>query len=123
SGRTASPATACVAGIDAIATSAESVARGEAPVVVAGASETPFSPACVEAFRALGALATWPGRPEEASRPFDKLRSGLVLGEGAAIIVIEYESAAHARGSPIYGRIIGFAIITEGTNMRTADVT
>src|SRR2546428_188175 len=98
-GRTASPATACVAGIDAIATSAESVARGQAPVVVAGASETPFSPACVEAFRALGALATWPGRPEEASRPFDKLRRGLGLGEGAAIVVIEDEAAAHARGA------------------------
>jgi len=122
-GPTASPATACVAGIDAIASSAESVARGQTPVVVAGASETPLSPACVEAFRALGALATWPGRPEEASRPFDKLRSGLVLGEGAGIIVIEDEASAHARGAPIYAKILGFASITEGAHMRNVDVS
>ena len=122
-GSTASPATACVAGIDAIATAAQSVANGQTPVVVAGGSETPFSPACVEAFRALGALATWPGRPEEASRPFDKLRSGLVLGEGAGIVVIEDEAAARARGAHIYARILGFASITEGAHMRNVDVT
>jgi 3-oxoacyl-[acyl-carrier-protein] synthase II len=122
-GPTASPATACVAGIDAIATSAENVARAQSPVVVAGGSETPFSPACVEAFRALGALATWPGRPEEASRPFDKLRSGLVLGEGAGIVVIEDEEAARARGASIYARVLGFGSITEGAHMRNVDVT
>jgi 3-oxoacyl-[acyl-carrier-protein] synthase II len=122
-GPTASPATACVAGIDAIASSAENVARGQTPLVVAGASETPFSPACVEAFRALGALATWPGRPEEASRPFDKLRSGLVLGEGSAIVVIEDEEAARARGASIYAKILGFGSITEGAHMRNVDVS
>jgi 3-oxoacyl-[acyl-carrier-protein] synthase II len=122
-GPTASPATACVAGIDAIATSAENVARAQSPVVVAGGSETPFSPACVEAFRALGALATWPGRPEEASRPFDKFRSGLVLGEGAGIVVIEDEEAARARGASIYARVLGFGSITEGAHMRNVDVT
>jgi 3-oxoacyl-[acyl-carrier-protein] synthase II len=122
-GPTASPATACVAGIDAIASSAETVARANAPMVVAGGSETPFSPACVEAFRALGALATWSGRPEEASRPFDKLRSGLVLGEGAAIVVIEDEEIARARGASIYARILGFANVTEGAHMRNVDVT
>jgi 3-oxoacyl-[acyl-carrier-protein] synthase II len=122
-GATASPATACVAGIDAIASSAETVARAQAPVVFAGASETPFSAACVEAFRALGALAAWPGLPEEASRPFDKLRSGLVLGEGAAIVVIEDENAASARGAQIYAKILGFASITEGAHMRNVDVT
>jgi 3-oxoacyl-[acyl-carrier-protein] synthase II len=122
-GPTASPATACVAGIDAIASSAESVARGQTPVVVAGASETPFSPACVEAFRALGALATWPGPPEEASRPFDKLRCGLVLGEGSAIVVIEDEETARARGASIYAKILGFASVTEGAHMRNVDVS
>jgi 3-oxoacyl-[acyl-carrier-protein] synthase II len=122
-GPTASPATACVAGIDAIASSAENVARGQTPLVVAGASETPFSPACVEAFRALGALASWRGRPEEASRPFDKLRSGLVLGEGAAIVVIEDEESARARGASIYAQVLGFGSITEGAHMRNVDVT
>jgi len=68
-------------------------------------------------------LATWPGRPEEASRPFDKLRSGLVLGEGAALLVIEDEAAAHARGARIYAKILGFASITEGAHMRNVDVS
>jgi len=122
-GPTASPATACVAGLDAIMWAADRVARAQATVVVAGASETPLSPACVEAFRALGALATWPGRPEEASRPFDKLRSGLVLAEGAAIVVIEDENAARARGAPVYAKILGFASVTEGAHMRNVDVT
>jgi 3-oxoacyl-[acyl-carrier-protein] synthase II len=122
-GPTASPATACVAGLDAIASGASSVAQAQVSVAFAGASETPFSPACVEAFRALGALAKWSGRPEEASRPFDKLRSGLVLGEGAAIVVVEDEEAARARGATVYARILGFASITEGTDMRNVDVT
>jgi 3-oxoacyl-(acyl-carrier-protein) synthase len=71
----------------------------------------------------LGALASWPGRPEEASRPFDKLRCGLVLGEGAAIVVIEDEETARARGASIYAKILGFGSITEGAHMRNVDVT
>jgi len=122
-GQTGSPATACVAGLDAISWAAEKVASAQASTVLAGATETPLSPASMEAFRALGALATWQGPPAEASRPFDKLRCGLVLAEGAAIIIIEDEGVARARGAPIYARILGYGSVTEGTHMRNVDAT
>ncbi len=122
-GQTASIATACVAGLDAVAWAAEKIERGDAAAVLAGATETPLSAASIEAFRALGALSSWSGRPAEASRPFDKLRSGLVLAEGAAIIVVEDESSARARGAPIYARILGVGSVTEGAHMRNVDAT
>lgn len=122
-GQTASIATACVAGLDAVAWAAEKIERGDASAVLAGATETPLSAASIEAFRALGALSSWSGRPAEASRPFDKLRSGLVLAEGAAILVVEDESEARARGAPIYARILGVGNVTEGAHMRNVDAT
>jgi 3-oxoacyl-[acyl-carrier-protein] synthase II len=122
-GQTTSPATACIAGIDAIAWAAERVASAQSPVGLAGASETPLAGASMEAFRALGALAAWPGRPDEASRPFDRLRCGLVLAEGAAMALIEDEEIARARGASIYARVLGFASITESAHMRNVDAT
>ncbi|HEX9382367.1 MAG TPA: beta-ketoacyl-[acyl-carrier-protein] synthase family protein [Gemmatimonadaceae bacterium] len=122
-GQIASPATACVAGLDAIAWAADKVARAQAPAGLAGATETPLAGASMEAFRALGALATWPGRPHEASRPFDKLRCGLVLAEGAAMVLIEDEEVARARGAFVYARVLGFASITESAHMRNVDAT
>ena len=122
-GQTASPATACVAGLDSVAWAADKVARSQAPAALAGATETPLAAGSMEAFRALGALATWQGRPDEASRPFDRLRCGLVLAEGAAMVAIEEEESARARGASIYARVLGFASITESTHMRNIDTT
>jgi 3-oxoacyl-[acyl-carrier-protein] synthase II len=122
-GQTASPATACVAGLDAIAWAAERVAYAQAPAGLAGATETPLASASMEAFRALGALASWFGSPDEASRPFDRLRCGLVLAEGAAMVFIEDEEVARARGASIYARVLGFGSLTEGTHMRNIDAT
>jgi 3-oxoacyl-[acyl-carrier-protein] synthase II len=122
-GQTASIATACVAGLDAVAWAAEKIVRGDAVAVLAGATETPLSAASMEAFRALGALSNWSGPPAEASRPFDKLRSGLVLAEGAATVLVEEEDAARARGAPVYARILGVGSVTEGAHMRNVDAT
>src|SRR5256885_6603702 len=122
-GQTESPATACVAGLDAISWAAEKVANAQASAVLAGATETPLSPASMAAFRALGALATWQGPPAEASRPFDKLRCGLGLAEGAAILIIEDEEVARARGATIYARVLGYGSVNEGTHMRNVDAT
>jgi 3-oxoacyl-[acyl-carrier-protein] synthase II len=120
-GETTSIATACVAGIDTIAWAAEKVRRGEASVVIAGATETPLSPPTLEGFRALGALSQWRGLPDQASRPFEKLRSGLVLAEGAAAVIIEDEQSASARGARIYARIMGTASVTEAGHLRNVD--
>jgi 3-oxoacyl-[acyl-carrier-protein] synthase II len=120
-GQIASFAAACVAGLDAIAWAAERVIRGDATAVIAGATEAPLSEASLEAFRALGALSKWMGPPSEASRPFDRMRSGLVLAEGAGIVVVEDEACARARGADIYARILGSGSVTEGAHMRELD--
>jgi 3-oxoacyl-(acyl-carrier-protein) synthase len=120
-GQVAAFATACVAGLDSIAWAAEKISRSEATAVVAGATETPLAPASLEAFRSLGALSRWPGPPSEASRPFDRLRSGLVLAEGAAVLIVEDEAHARARGARIYARILASASLTEARHMREVD--
>jgi len=120
-GPTASFASACVAGVDAIAWAAERVTAGDAVAVIAGASETPLSKASLAAFRSLGALSKWTGHPSQASRPFDRLRSGLVLAEGAAMLIVEDEDHARARGARIYARILSASSLTEGSHMRELD--
>jgi 3-oxoacyl-[acyl-carrier-protein] synthase II len=120
-GQVATFATACVAGLDSIAWAAEMIERGEATAVVAGATETPLAPGSLEAFRALGALSRWQGPPSEASRPFDKLRTGLVLAEGAGIVIVENETDARARQAQIYARVLSSASITEAKHMREVD--
>jgi 3-oxoacyl-[acyl-carrier-protein] synthase II len=120
-GQIASFSAACVAGLDAIAWAAERVVRGDATAVIAGGTEAPLSEASLEAFRALGALSKWMGPPSEASRPFDRMRSGLVLAEGAGIVVVEDEANARARGASVYARILGCGSVTEGAHMRELD--
>jgi 3-oxoacyl-(acyl-carrier-protein) synthase len=115
---TATFAGACVAGIDSIAWGAERIANGDASIVIAGGTETPLSDLTIEAFYALGALAKWNGEPAQASRPFDLLRSGLVLAEGAGIVVLEEETAARERGAFIYGSVLGASNISEATHLR-----
>jgi 3-oxoacyl-[acyl-carrier-protein] synthase II len=122
-GQVAAFGTACVAGLDSIAWAAEKIWRGEATAVVAGAAETPLSPVSLEAFRSLGALSRWQGPPSEASRPFEKLRSGLVLAEGAGMVVVEDEEHARARNAKLYARVLATASLTEARHMREVDPT
>ncbi len=117
-GQTTAFATACVAGLDAVTWAAERVCMGEATAAIAGGTESPISESSLEAFRVLGALSQWIGPASEASRPFDRLRSGLVLAEGAAVVIVEDEADARARGANIYARILGSASVSEGTHMR-----
>jgi 3-oxoacyl-[acyl-carrier-protein] synthase II len=106
--------TACAAGVDSIAWAANSIRNGTARVAIAGGTETPLSPVPLESFRRFGLLSRWKGDPAEASRPFDRLRSGLVIGEGAAAVVLEEEASARARGAPIYARILASSSTSEG---------
>jgi 3-oxoacyl-[acyl-carrier-protein] synthase II len=121
-GRTMSVATACAAGLDAIAEGARSVARGDATVVIAGGSETPLSPYALTAFHNVGVLAKWDGPPSEACRPFEKHRSGLVLGEGAAVVILENGAHARARRARIYARVLGSDSAAEGLHLRKVDL-
>jgi 3-oxoacyl-[acyl-carrier-protein] synthase II len=120
-GQTMTFATACVAGLDAIAWASEEIRRGAATAVIAGATETPLSECTITACQAAGVLSSWPGPPDEASRPYDQLRSGLVLAEGAAAVIVEEEAHARARGAPIYARLLGYAGASDGGNLRKID--
>ena len=116
-------ATACAAGLDAIGWAAETLRDDAATAVIAGGTDTPLSPFILAIFRAVGVLSKWSGPPEEASRPFDALRSGLVLAEGSAVVIVEDEESARSRGARIYARVLGFASASEGNHLRKVDAT
>jgi 3-oxoacyl-[acyl-carrier-protein] synthase II len=122
-GQTTTFATACAAGLDAVSWGADQVRDGKATAVVAGATDTPLSEFMLRVFQSVGVLSKWQGPPDEASRPFDLWRSGLVLAEGAAALTVESQQDAEARNASIYARILGTASTTEGTHLRKVDET
>ncbi len=85
------------------------ITEGSAEVVFAGATDAPLSPITSACFDAIKATSPDNDDPEHASRPFDAERRGFVLGEGAAVMVLEEYQAARARGATIYGEIAGYA--------------
>jgi 3-oxoacyl-[acyl-carrier-protein] synthase II len=122
-GRAMSVATACAAGLDAIAFGAERVANGEATVVIAGGCETPLSAYSMQAFYNVGVLARWDGPPHAACRPFERHRTGLVLGEGAAMVVLEDGEHARDRKARIYARFLASDSAAEGEHLRKVDLS
>ena len=120
-GQAASFATACAAGLDAVAWAAQQIEQGQASAVIAGGTDAPLSPCTVMALHAVGVLPRWQGPPEEASRPFDRLRDGLVIAEGAAVVVVEEEESARARGAHIYAHVGGSGNASEGAHLRKVD--
>jgi 3-oxoacyl-[acyl-carrier-protein] synthase II len=92
------------------------IARGEADVVVAGGTEAALTGVCLAAFRRMGALSK-----EGVSRPFDARRDGFVMGEGAAVLVLERADHARARGATIFGRIAGYAASNDAFHITQPD--
>ncbi|GAA3932683.1 beta-ketoacyl-[acyl-carrier-protein] synthase family protein [Actinomadura viridis] len=101
--------TGCTSGLDAVAHGVEIIREGGADVMLAGASDAPISPITVACFDAIKATSPDNHDPEHACRPFDATRSGFVLGEGAAMLVLEDLDAARARGAHVHAEIRGFA--------------
>jgi minimal PKS ketosynthase (KS/KS alpha) len=101
--------TGCTAGLDAVAAGSHLVRSGRADVAVAGATDAPLSPITAACFDAIRATSARNDDPEHASRPFDAKRDGFVLGEGAAVLVLEEREAARRRGAYIYAEVAGFA--------------
>lgn len=101
--------TGCTAGLDSVGYGCQLLWDGSADVVVAGATDAPISPITVACFDAIRATSADNDRPERASRPFDATRAGFVLGEGAAVLVLEERGAAQRRGAHIYAEIRAFA--------------
>jgi act minimal PKS ketosynthase (KS/KS alpha) len=101
--------TGCTAGLDAVGAGWNLIRSGRADVAVAGATDAPISPITAACFDAIKATSPNNEDPAHASRPFDAHRDGFVLGEGAAVLVLEDLDAAHRRGAHIYAEIAGFA--------------
>ncbi|KWX00154.1 3-oxoacyl-ACP synthase [Carbonactinospora thermoautotrophica] len=105
---------ACASSNEAIAYGMEMIRSGRADVVVAGGAEAVIHPLPIAAFAAMMALSKRNDEPERASRPWDKGRDGFVLGEGAAVVVLEAEEHARARGARIYCELAGAGMSADG---------
>ncbi len=100
--------TACAASSQAIGEASEIIRRGEADFMLSGGTHSMIHPFGVTGFNLLTALSTNNENPTKASRPFDRLRDGFVLGEGAAMVILEDLEQAKKRGAQIYGEIMGY---------------
>jgi len=101
--------TGCTSSTDAIAYAAQHIALGRQDAMIAGGVDAPLAPGILAGFNLLTVLTTdWNDEPQRASRPFTRNRSGMVLGEGAWIYVLEDFERAKKRGAKIYAEIIGY---------------
>ena len=104
------PVSACSSSNHALGEAFHTIQRGDARMVIAGGTEACLTPMSFAGYHAARALATEYDRPETASRPFDRRRSGFVHSEGAAILILEELKAAQERGAPILAEIVGFGM-------------
>jgi len=100
--------TACAASSQAIGEAMEIIRRGEADLMLSGGAHSMIHPFGVTGFNLLGALSTRNDDPQGASRPFDRDRDGFVIGEGAAILILEELEHAKARGARIHAELTGY---------------
>jgi 3-oxoacyl-[acyl-carrier-protein] synthase II len=113
----------CCTGIDSIQMAASLIANSRAKVALAGACDTPIFPAIFDSFCTLGALTKRNNAPQRASRPYDRLRDGLVLAEGSATLVLEDLEFALRREADIYAEVLGYGGASEATGMREGDLS
>jgi len=113
----------CCTGLDAIQQACLLIKTAVVDSAIAGASETPVFPIIVAALSKLRLLSTRNGDPRRASRPYDRLRDGLVLGEGAGAVVLEDLHSALKRNAQIYAEVVGYAAATEPSEIRTPATT
>jgi 3-oxoacyl-[acyl-carrier-protein] synthase II len=107
----------CAAAPIAIGRAADLIRSGRADVMLAGGAEAPLSPLCFGSFSIIRAMSQRNGDPQAASRPFALDRDGFVMGEGAAILVLESYAHAMERGSHIYGELLSHACTNDGFHM------
>ncbi|MFC8534561.1 beta-ketoacyl-[acyl-carrier-protein] synthase family protein [Streptomyces sp. NPDC057249] len=112
-----SPAGACAAGAEAVAAGLDMIRLGRADVVAVGGSEAIIGPLTLTAFASMHAVSRRNDDPAGASRPYDKQRDGFVLGEGAAVLVLESAEHARARGARVYCELAGAGVSADAHHM------
>ncbi len=100
--------TACAASSQAVGEATELIRQGDADAMIAGGTHSMIHPFGVTGFSLLTTLSTRNEEPTRASRPFDRLRDGFVLGEGSAMVILEEYEHAKRRGAHIYGEVLGY---------------
>ncbi|ASC73617.1 3-oxoacyl-[acyl-carrier-protein] synthase 2 [Halomicronema hongdechloris C2206] len=106
---------ACATGLWCLAHGYEWIRTGRCDRILAGAVEAPITPLTLAGFEKMGALA------QHGCYPFDSQRQGLVLGEGAAMLVLESAEVAQRRQAPIYGQLLGVGITADGYHVSAPD--
>ena len=121
-GPTQCPVLACATGGEAIAEGLELIRRGDADVVIVGASEAPITPLSMAGFCAIRAISTRNEEPHRASRPFDSNRDGFVMSEGAGAMVLESPEHAERRGAEPLAKVAGYGRTTDAYHVTAPDV-
>jgi 3-oxoacyl-[acyl-carrier-protein] synthase II len=116
-GMNATVTSACASGTQAVGIGYRAIQRHEADVVVVGGADSMIHPVGLVFFVLLGAACTSRDRPETVCRPFDRKRSGLVMGEGAGVVILEEASHALARGARIYAEVAGYGASLDAYQM------
>jgi 3-oxoacyl-[acyl-carrier-protein] synthase II len=115
--------TGCTVGLDAVQWGCQQVSLGRAAVMVVGGAEALLNPFSFGVACAVGALSRRNDAPQKASRPFEMQRDGLVLGEGAGVLVLEELTQAQERAATIYAEVVGCASAREGEDFVQCDLS
>jgi 3-oxoacyl-[acyl-carrier-protein] synthase II len=118
-----SECTACAASNMAIGDALDEIRMGRADVMIAGGTEAPITEVGIAGFDAMRALSRRNDDPRHASRPFDNARDGLVMGEAAAVLVLEELEHARTRGAKIYAELLGYGMSADASHMTEPDPT
>ncbi len=110
-------AMSCASGTIAVGDAFEAIRGGRADLMLAGGAEAPLAPMTYAAFSVIRAMSRRNDDPAHASRPFDEERDGFVMGEGAAVLVLEERGRALARGAKIYAEIAGYGFTNDAYHM------
>lgn len=110
-------AMSCASGTIAVGDAFRLIRDGYADVMIAGGAEAPLAPLCFGAFSIIKAMSVRNDDPSASSRPFDRDRDGFVMGEGAAVMILEEHDRAVARGARIYAEVAGYGVTNDAHHM------
>jgi beta-ketoacyl-acyl-carrier-protein synthase II len=108
---------ACATGATSIGEGAELIRRGDARIAIVGGAEASITPIGIAGFNAMNALSTRNDEPTKASRPFDALRDGFVMAEGAGVLILEDLEHALQRGARIYAEVLGYGATGDASHI------